>query len=104
MKQYYIKDDDSQASKLGKSFMCGISAGGFSAAISTPFDVIKTRIQAGVPGGVIGVFSSTVRNEGYKALVKGLGPRIVAIGPLFGIAIMMYDVQKRFIRSLGYDC
>jgi len=103
MKQSWMKNDDSETTKLGKSFVCGITAGGLGAGIATPLDVIKTRIQAGVPGGILGVFSTTVKNEGYSALWKGLGPRVIAIGPLFGIAIMIYDVQKRFVRYLGYD-
>jgi len=103
MKTSWIKDDDRESTKLVKSFTCGITAGGFSAALSTPLDVLKTRIQAGVPGGIIKVYQNTVMEEGYRALFKGLTPRIAAIGPLFGIAIMVYDVQKRFVRYLGYD-
>uniref|UniRef100_A0A7S4PJJ9 Mitochondrial carrier protein n=1 Tax=Paramoeba aestuarina TaxID=180227 RepID=A0A7S4PJJ9_9EUKA len=103
MKETWIHPDDSPSAQTSKSFASGILAGSFAAAISTPFDVIKTRIQAGVPGGVVEVAKETMTKEGTSALFRGVIPRTAAIGPLFGVAIMVYDVQKRFIRFLGYE-
>ena len=103
MKESWLHPEDSPSTKTTKSFACGIIAGSFGAAISTPFDVIKTRIQAGVPGNVIGVAQETMAKEGPSALFRGVLPRVAAIGPLFGVAVMIYDVQKRIIRSLGYE-
>ena len=103
MKLAWIHPDDHESTKTMKSFLCGISAGGFGAAISTPFDVVKTRIQGGAGKKIFAVTKRTIQNEGASALFKGVVPRVAAIGPLFGVAIMIYDVQKRFIRYLGYD-
>ena len=103
MKESWIHPEDSPGTQTTKSFASGILAGSFAAAISTPFDVIKTRIQAGVPGTVVEVAKETMAKEGSSALFRGVIPRTAAIGPLFGVAIMVYDLQKSFIRFLGYE-
>jgi len=102
MKESIIHRDDSSTQKTLKSFLAGITAGAVASGLSTPVDVIKTRLQGGDPGGVLTILSNTIKTEGYGALWKGLQPRMIAIGPLFGIAIMVYDVQKRLLRSMGY--
>mmetsp|Transcript_13373 Transcript_13373/g.53238 ORF Transcript_13373/g.53238 Transcript_13373/m.53238 type:complete len:158 (+) Transcript_13373:119-592(+) len=101
LKEYLIKPEDSGGEKTFKSFVGGITAGVIASGLSTPVDVIKTRTQAG-DGSMATVLRNTIKNEGYGALWKGLGPRMIAIGPLFGIAVMIYDVQKRLLRSMGY--
>lgn len=103
LKERVLKETDSPSDFMLKSFGCAITTAAFSAFISTPLDVLKTRIQAGAPGGLVGVLKTTVSQEGYVALFKGAGPRVIAIGPLFGIAMVVYDLQKKLIRKLGYD-
>lgn len=102
LKASLVKPEDTGLKKTLYSFLAGVTAGGFSAAISTPLDVIKTRIQTKEPGNFIEVASRIAQNEGYGAFWKGIKPRVIAIGPLFGIAIMVYDIQKRTLRSFGY--
>eukprot|EP01094_Clydonella_sp_ATCC50884_P009370 TRINITY_DN188_c0_g1_i1.p1 TRINITY_DN188_c0_g1~~TRINITY_DN188_c0_g1_i1.p1 ORF type:complete len:298 (-),score=82.04 TRINITY_DN188_c0_g1_i1:369-1262(-) len=103
MKEYLLHDTDSEGERMAKSFFAGISAGCLGAAISTPTDVIKTRVQASNGGTIPSVIRDTIREEGMSAFMKGWKPRCIAIAPLFGIAIMVYDIQKRIVRSLGYD-
>lgn len=37
--------------------------------------------------------------EGPKALFKGAVPRMIVQAPLFGIALMAFEVQKSWIRK-----
>eukprot|EP01062_Namystynia_karyoxenos_P062683 TRINITY_DN55557_c0_g1_i1.p1 TRINITY_DN55557_c0_g1~~TRINITY_DN55557_c0_g1_i1.p1 ORF type:complete len:314 (+),score=125.24 TRINITY_DN55557_c0_g1_i1:82-942(+) len=99
----WIKEDDPAGVKLGKSFTAGITAGMLAAALSTPFDVIKTRMQAGEGAGIVHTARSIAAKEGFGAFFLGWQPRVYAIAPLFGIAIAVYDVQKRWLLSMGYD-
>lgn len=104
MKEAMIHPNDSPGDKTIKSFIAGITAGSVASGLSTPVDVIKTRIQGGGGSeGMAAVMANLIKNEGYGALWKGFKPRMIAIGPLFGIAIMIYDLQKRFLRSQGYQ-
>jgi len=67
---------------------CGSLSGAIAGALTTPLDVLKTRLQLGqdkdnVPyKGVRDVFTRTVNNEGYGALWRGLQPRVfwISIG------------------------
>lgn len=103
LKEYLIHDDDNEGERMAKSFFAGVSAGCISAGLSTPTDVVKTRVQASNGESIPLVIRDTIRNEGLRAFWKGWQPRCIAIAPLFGIAIMVYDIQKRVLRSLGYD-
>uniref|UniRef100_A0A0B6ZED3 Mitochondrial glutamate carrier 2 n=1 Tax=Arion vulgaris TaxID=1028688 RepID=A0A0B6ZED3_9EUPU len=79
------------------SFISGCAAGCFGSLLVTPFDVVKTRLQTLSKGkgerhysGIIDCFSSVLRNEGPKALMKGALCRMLVIAPLFGIAQTVY--------------
>ncbi|KAL3513965.1 hypothetical protein ACH5RR_026682 [Cinchona calisaya] len=62
----------------------GAFAGAITGAITTPLDVIKTRLM--VQGsakqyeGILHCVDTIVREEGTSALFKGLGPRVLWIG------------------------
>ncbi|KNC80555.1 hypothetical protein SARC_07087 [Sphaeroforma arctica JP610] len=87
-------------------------AGGLSvvpaALMTTPLDVIKTRLQAPpiVTGrwrlnreikyrSIADCFFKTTRNEGYRALWKGAGARVMLWGPQFAISLFTYEVLQR---------
>jgi len=74
-------------------------AGVLASALATPMDVIKTRRQAN-PSAYPSV-GLTVRRilkeESPTAFFKGVGPRVLIISPLFGIAMMVYEtLQSQF--------
>jgi len=63
---------------------CGSIAGAIASAVTTPLDVIKTRLMLGNPSMISGeAYTGTlqtgrliVAEEGFWALFKGIGPRV----------------------------
>ncbi|KAJ2627923.1 mitochondrial aspartate-glutamate transporter agc1 [Coemansia sp. RSA 1694] len=77
-------------------------AGMVAAAAVTPADVIKTRLQSSSQPepayrGVIDCASRIMAAEGPRAFFKGTVPRCLTMAPLFGIALMMYDMQQKIL-------
>ena len=102
-----------EATPLSTIFASGIIAGGFAAALVTPADVVKTRLQViSQPGDPVYkgqldcyrfvvvyfliyiLYRSIIRNEGVGALFKGVVPRVLIVSPLFAISIFIYEAQK----------
>mmetsp|Transcript_16841 Transcript_16841/g.41423 ORF Transcript_16841/g.41423 Transcript_16841/m.41423 type:complete len:288 (+) Transcript_16841:40-903(+) len=54
-----------------------------SITVAAPMDVIKTRIQQNSMNKVSGlkIVSELIREEGFSAFFKGLGPKIMVVGP-----------------------
>ncbi|KAK9105512.1 hypothetical protein Scep_022356 [Stephania cephalantha] len=64
--------------------LIGAFAGVFTGAVTTPLDVIKTRLMvqgsANQYKGIFDCVQTIVREEGPQALLKGIGPRVLWIG------------------------
>uniref|UniRef100_K3WK77 S-adenosylmethionine transporter n=1 Tax=Globisporangium ultimum (strain ATCC 200006 / CBS 805.95 / DAOM BR144) TaxID=431595 RepID=K3WK77_GLOUD len=65
--------------------VCGSIAGGVAASITTPLDVVKTRLMLGKDAkgvqytGTVDTFTRVYREEGIKRLFSGVGPRTMWI-------------------------
>lgn len=81
----------------------GAVAGAGAAAICTPADVIKTRLQMkGSPyTGMVDCVRKIVSANGPTALMKGAGPRMMVQAPLFGITLVAFELQKKYMESLA---
>ena len=80
--------------------LCGSVAGGIAAGLTTPLDVVKTRLMTQSPGQYSGVASclrSIIKDEGPGALFAGATPRMTSIA--FGGAIFFgaYETAKAVI-------
>ena len=76
-------------------FTSGALAGMIAAAITNPLDVIKTRIQGNIHQKVtFGEAWRTVWDQ--KALLDGIGPRILRVAPACAIMISTYEMLKNF--------
>ena len=87
-------------SSLGWSLVAGVSAGVPAAGLTTPLDVVKTRMQAARSRPEVG-YAATVRriaqDEGVGAFFKGWAPRVARIAPQFGIVLVTFDfLNSRF--------
>ena len=86
---------------------CGAAAGAVTALVTTPLDVIKTRLMTqGAAGGdyknVLDCAAQIWRNEGGKAFFRGWEPRVtwIAIGGCIFFAVL--EQAKRTLVP-GFD-
>jgi len=77
-------------------------AGMPAAYLTTPFDVVKTRLQVEARKGqshykgVFDAFGKIYREEGFKALWKGGPARIIRSSPQFGFTLVAYEYLQKF--------
>lgn len=75
-------------------------AGVMSAAVTTPLDVIKTRMMCSASSRptVMSAFRDVMNtNEGPKALLRGLGPRCLSNGLNSAIFFCFFETIRQFI-------
>lgn len=81
----------------------GAFAGALTGAITTPLDVIKTRLMtqgsANQYTGILNCVQTVVREEGPRALLKGIGPRVLWIGIGGSIFFGVLESTKRFLAE-----
>jgi hypothetical protein len=101
-----IKDqlsDEHGHAGIGSIIAAGGLAGMSAAWACTPADVIKTRLQAEGArerySGMVDCFRKTTGQEGFGALFKGSIPRMTVTAPLFSIALLAFELQKRYIKG-----
>ncbi|KAH9780854.1 S-adenosylmethionine carrier 1 [Citrus sinensis] len=81
----------------------GAFAGAITGAITTPLDVIKTRLMvqgsANQYKGIFDCVQTIVREEGPPALLKGIGPRVMWIGIGGSIFFGVLESTKRMLAQ-----
>ncbi|KZV20984.1 S-adenosylmethionine carrier 1, chloroplastic/mitochondrial-like [Dorcoceras hygrometricum] len=81
----------------------GAFAGALTGAVTTPLDVIKTRLM--VQGsrnqykGIVDCVQTIIREEGAPALLKGIGPRVLWIGIGGSIFFGVLESTKRLLAE-----
>jgi len=94
----------SKGQKMGTEFITGAVGGGIATTFNTPFDVVKSRMQNQLPGQVrkynwsMPSLATIYREEGFRALFKGYGPRMVRLGPGGGIMLVAFEKVSEWIR------
>lgn len=86
----------------------GALSGGAAAAITHPFDVLKTRrqmylarVSSAAPAntGLLSIAASIWRDEGLVGLYRGLAPRLTKVAPACAIMISSYNFCLSKIHS-----
>lgn len=104
LRSWYAKKKGSQLSAV-ENLLVGAIAGTFTAASTTPLDVVRTRMMgqaAGASATYANAFDcvvKTVSKEGLTALFKGIVPRCMLIGPSSAVFFLAYEASKTFFRS-----
>ena len=78
-------------------FVAGGLAGALAQGTIYPLETVKTRLALAQPGqysGVVGCLQTVCRQEGVKALYRGLGVSLVGIVPYAGIDLMINSVLR----------
>ncbi|KAL8527874.1 hypothetical protein ACS0TY_005624 [Phlomoides rotata] len=87
--------------------MIGAFAGALTGAITTPLDVIKTRLMvqgsANQYKGIVNCVQTIVRDEGASALLKGIGPRVLWIGIGGSIFFGVLERTKQLLAETRPD-
>lgn len=89
-----------------RNFVAGTLGGVLGTLVNTPFDVVKSRIQNQHEGPIGYVFSRVARlyrQEGFRALYKGLAPKLVRLGPGGGLLLVVFDRTSELMRSFIYE-
>eukprot|EP00033_Pygsuia_biforma_P002126 GCRY01002359.1.p1 GENE.GCRY01002359.1~~GCRY01002359.1.p1 ORF type:complete len:289 (+),score=46.73 GCRY01002359.1:172-1038(+) len=100
----YLADqfaDEHGNTSLPYHFLASACGGSLAAFVTTPMDTVKTRFQAVPKPGepifrnCLEVGANLVKSEGFMSLFKGAVPRMCVMTPLFGIAILTFELQKK---------
>ncbi|TVU01343.1 hypothetical protein EJB05_53213 [Eragrostis curvula] len=76
----------------------GAISGGLAAIVTTPFDVMKTRMMTAPPGTPVSmqmIVLSILQKEGPMGLFKGAIPRFFWIAPLGAMNFAGYELAKK---------
>lgn len=122
MKVWYIP---MFGNKLSSYFVCAGVAGGIAAALTTPLDIIKTRLQTqevtssclectevcekpAVPevvmekvryGGITSALRDIWATQGFQGLFRGTMPRVLFFMPGAAISWSTYEYMKEFLSK-----
>ena len=105
------------------SAVCDTVVQGVAAGLTTPLDVVKTRLQTQLVSGgaaaspdqcvgerypapdtaryrgLVGTFRRIIAEEGWMGLSKGARPRILFVMPSAAISWVTYEAAKRWFRE-----
>lgn len=103
----YLKHtwSESQGSKVApiQGALCGSVAGGIAAFLTTPLDVLKTRIMLSeVTISTASLARIILQEEGFKAFFSGVGPRTMWISAGGAIFLGMYETVRASMHGHGF--
>lgn len=95
-------------------FFAGAAGGAFGTILTSPLEVVKTRLQSSQAGQFAVAqnaawyarsktwlcLSESIRKEGVRVLWRGLGPNLVGVVPSRSIYFFTYSFSKRHLTQL----
>ena len=103
LKKDYFGECETKKLSLWELLCAGAIAGMPSAYLTTPADVIKTRLQVearkgqSTYNGIGDAFRKILREEGPTAFFKGGPARIFRSSPQFGVTLMTYELLQDWV-------
>lgn len=98
----------SQSMSATNLLLAGSLAGVPASLLTTPADVIKTRLQV-VPrpgdlryGGIMDCYYKVYEREGPTAFFRGAAMRVTKISSLFGISLVAYEQLSQLLGVKGF--
>ncbi|XP_011708261.1 PREDICTED: mitochondrial 2-oxodicarboxylate carrier isoform X3 [Wasmannia auropunctata] len=85
----------------------GFVSGTVASCLNIPFDVAKSRIQGSQDNtlykGTLNTMHIVYKREGFRALYKGLVPKVLRLGPGGAIMLVVYDYMHVFLTKKFKD-
>mmetsp|Transcript_7428 Transcript_7428/g.9907 ORF Transcript_7428/g.9907 Transcript_7428/m.9907 type:complete len:323 (+) Transcript_7428:179-1147(+) len=82
----------------------GVLSGAIGSGLTTPFDVVKTRMQMAHCSkphrNAVDIFLWILKKDGLGGLYKGLGQRMPMAGTKIGCVLFAFEKQKQYLMSL----
>lgn len=86
----------------------GLISGAIGPFSNAPLDTIKTRLQkdksVSKDSGwkrIVSIGAQLVKEEGFRALYKGITPRVMRVAPGQAVTFTVYEFVRRHLESLG---
>ncbi|VEU23904.1 DEKNAAC105144 [Brettanomyces naardenensis] len=100
LKLHWAEHDNVDRVSPGKGAICGSIAGGVAAALTTPLDVLKTRLMLHTERvSAVHMVKQMIEKEGYKVFLSGIGPRTMWISAGGAIFLGVYElVSEEMLR------
>ena len=108
LKKEYFGEGPTKTLGILQLLTAGAVAGMPAAALTTPADVIKTRLQVAARkgqttySGVLNCAKTVFLEEGLRAFFKGAGARVLRSSPQFGATLAAYEVLERLLPLPGH--
>ncbi|KIW89305.1 uncharacterized protein Z519_10158 [Cladophialophora bantiana CBS 173.52] len=99
LRQYTPLGDDTLPTQLTASFLAGITA----ATVTSPIDVIKTRVMSATgkqQQGIVEIIKTVSRNEGPRWMFKGWLPSFLRLGPHTICIFIFLELHRKVYRGL----
>jgi solute carrier family 25 2-oxodicarboxylate transporter 21 len=102
----YLPQYEDHVQEFFRKVGIGFVSGTLASCVNIPFDVAKSRIQGPqpVPGEIkyrttLGSMAVVYREEGWRALYKGLLPKVLRLGPGGAIMLVVYDYVYQYLAA-----
>ena len=107
IKKHYVGAGSERDLALWKRTVAGGAAGILSWAIIYPMDVVKTIVQAQLPGAPDAqnarqVAARLLREGGIRRLYSGVTFNLLRAGPVAGVLLPLYDISLATLRSVRH--
>lgn len=109
LKKDYFKESPTKHLSIGQLLAAGAIAGMPAAYLTTPADVIKTRLQVEARKGQthyrnIAHAATTIwKEEGIRTFFKGGPARVLRSSPQFGCTLAAYEFLQRIFPFSGHE-
>ena len=109
LKKDYFKESPTNHLGVTQLLIAGAVAGMPAAYLTTPADVIKTRLQVEARKGqthyknIFHAAKTIFKEEGIRAFFKGGPARIFRSSPQFGCTLAAYELLQRLLPMPGHE-
>eukprot|EP00527_Entomoneis_sp_CCMP2396_P001021 CAMPEP_0198144190 /NCGR_PEP_ID=MMETSP1443-20131203/13980_1 /TAXON_ID=186043 /ORGANISM="Entomoneis sp., Strain CCMP2396" /LENGTH=375 /DNA_ID=CAMNT_0043807543 /DNA_START=121 /DNA_END=1249 /DNA_ORIENTATION=+ len=92
-------NDEGDKSVIWDQLACAAMTGAITALVTTPMDVVKTKLMVDDYASFGEAFLSTYQNHGFEALYSGLTARVGWVIPFTVIYLPTYDFLKNMLEK-----